>query len=101
MGYIKQLDSVRAIAVFLVVVWHWFPRNSFIEKLHAGSLGVDIFFVLSGFLITQILLKYRSNSGGSIKAKTIVLKNFYARRVLRIFPIYYLTIFLTVLLSNW
>lgn len=99
MNYIKQLDSVRAIAVFLVIIWHWVPRNSLTENLHSGSFGVDIFFVLSGFLITQMLLVDR-NKTGELKAGTgTVLKNFYARRILRIFPIYYLAILLTSLLN--
>lgn len=101
MGYIKQLDSVRAIAVLLVLVWHWFPRTSIMENLHAGSLGVDIFFVLSGFLITEILLRHRGEAESSMASKTNVLRNFYIRRVLRIFPIYYLTILLTAALNHW
>lgn len=100
MKYIKQFDSIRAIAVMLVIIWHWFPRNSFIENLHAGALGVNVFFVLSGFLITEILLINRCKSENSLVSKKQVLKNFYVRRMLRIFPIYYLTIFLTFILSQ-
>ena len=100
MGYIKQLDSIRAIAVFLVIIWHWVPRNSLIENIHAGYLGVNIFFVLSGFLITQILFSNRCKAESSFEAKTNVLNNFYARRVLRIFPIYYLTILITIALNH-
>lgn len=100
MRYIKQFDSIRAIAVILVIIWHWFPRNSFIEHLHAGALGVNVFFVLSGFLITEILLINRCKAEESITSKRHVLKSFYVRRVLRIFPIYYLTILLTIILSR-
>jgi len=82
MRYIKQLDSIRALAVILVIIWHWFPRNSFIEHLHPGSLGVNAFFVLSGFLITEILLINRRKAEDSITTKSHVLKNFYVRRVL-------------------
>ncbi|MEO8405353.1 MAG: acyltransferase family protein, partial [Chitinophagaceae bacterium] len=60
MKYIKELDSVRAIAVLLVIVSHWISyTNPVINKfLHeCGPIGVDIFFVLSGFLITWILLE--------------------------------------------
>jgi peptidoglycan/LPS O-acetylase OafA/YrhL len=100
MKYIKQLDSIRALAVILVIIWHWVPRNSFVENLHAGILGVNIFFVLSGFLITEILLINRKKAEDSITSKTHVLRSFYVRRILRIFPIYYLTIFLTLILSH-
>lgn len=100
MRYIKQFDSIRAIAVILVIIWHWFPRNSFIENLHAGAFGVNIFFVLSGFLITEILLINRRKAEDSMASKQHVLKSFYIRRVLRIFPIYYLTIFLTIILNH-
>lgn len=101
MGYIKQLDSVRAIAVLLVIIWHWIPKESFINKFQTGPFGVNIFFVLSGFLITQILLKNRNEVEESlVKAKTTILKSYYIRRVLRIFPIYYLTIFLMVVLRH-
>ena len=73
MRYIKQLDSIRALAVILVIIWHWVPRNSFVENLHAGALGVNIFFVLSGFLITEILLINRKKAEDSITSKTHVL----------------------------
>ena len=70
------LDGFRAIAVFLVMLSHggyggW------------GSMGVNAFFVLSGFLITHLLLKEQDSSG------TISLRDFYLRRSLRIFPAYY------------
>lgn len=82
-----QLDGLRAIAVLLVLVshWIWIP---FIQRLGLGFWGVNLFFVLSGFLITEILIKQveAQSSGRQI------LKNFYIRRALRIFPIYYLVI---------
>lgn len=76
------------MAILLVVFYHNF---GFINYFFFGWLGVDLFFVLSGFLITDILLKTKRNKG--------YLRNFYARRMLRIFPLYYLTlvIFLLVL----
>ena len=98
--YIKQLDSLRAIAVFLVVIWHWIPRNSFIEQLHTGSFGVNIFFVISGFLITRILVFNCRDAGDSMGSKVKILKHFYARRMLRIFPIYYLTVLLAIILNQ-
>lgn len=52
--YIPQLDSIRAIAVLLVIIHHWFHTNKVLNFLPNGPLGVNTFFVLSGFLITAI-----------------------------------------------
>lgn len=94
MKYIKQLDAVRAIAILLVIIYHWIPSSSFINRLPNGALGVDIFFVLSGFLITAILFSNRVIAETSGQSNASILKNFYFRRTLRIFPIYYITVFL-------
>lgn len=96
MQYIRQLDAIRAIAVFLVIIHHWAPPNSVFHVWPTGPLGVDIFFVLSGFLITGILL--RQKQGG---ATASVVKSFYWRRALRIFPIYYLTILLLLIFQPY
>lgn len=77
------MDGIRGIAIILVLLYHNF---NFIEYFNYGWIGVDLFFVLSGFLITTILLT-TLNSGN-------YFKNFYARRVLRIFPLYYLSLIL-------
>lgn len=89
--HLLSLDGLRGLAV-LLVLWGHTPRellggiNTTLAKtIQPGYLGVDIFFVLSGFLITRILLADRH--------KPKALKNFLIRRFLRIFPIYYLTIF--------
>ena len=81
MSYRPQLDSIRAIAVMLVMISHFIPGSSAIAPL--GGIGVRLFFVLSGFLITRILLDYRDRPIES------ALKTFYFRRFLRIFPLFY------------
>lgn len=80
-----SLDGLRAIAVLLVVLSHGSakllaPKTG---MTGAGGIGVGIFFVLSGYLITSLLLRERSNRG------RISLSDFYMRRLLRIWPLYY------------
>ncbi|WKN42313.1 acyltransferase family protein [Tunicatimonas pelagia] len=88
-----QLDALRAFAVGLVILEHWLPHNQVLEAINPGYIGVVFFFVLSGFLITKILLKNRTDSDNYAIPKAQVLKKFIIRRALRIFPIYYITIF--------
>lgn len=75
MEYRRSLDGIRGIAVAIVVVFH---ANKLI--IPGGSAGVDVFFVLSGFLISTIMLKEISQSG------RIDMKNFYFRRIVRLAP---------------
>jgi peptidoglycan/LPS O-acetylase OafA/YrhL len=77
-GYIRSLDGLRAIAVLLVMSYHD-------ELTRYGWTGVQLFFVLSGFLITGILWKERSRPGSN----TFKFKKFWVRRSLRIFPLYF------------
>jgi peptidoglycan/LPS O-acetylase OafA/YrhL len=88
-GHQPGLDGVRGIAILLVMALHFVgdstPTNA-LERVITktatfGLLGVDLFFVLSGFLITGLLL--------DAKGKPAFFRNFYARRTLRIFPLYY------------
>lgn len=93
--YYEYLDTYRFIAVTQVIISHWLP--GYFESFKA-RIGVDMFFVLSGFLITENLLKQKtriSAEGG--KGITAAFKTFYIRRSLRIFPIYYITIFIFLL----
>lgn len=88
-NYLPQLDGIRTIAIGLVLIFHWLPTTHWINTLPNGTIGVTLFFVLSGFLITDILIKNKTESlGGAAQ----VYKNFMIRRALRIFPIYYLTL---------
>ena len=104
MKYIKGLDSLRGIAALMVVLHHFGPKPSNLPEfvfwkvfLPDGAFGVDLFFVLSGFLITGVLLEARENnqrlSNGGI------IKNFVIRRALRLFPIYYLLLFYLYLIN--
>ena len=77
------LDGLRALAVIAVVWHHSHPGYTALPVSLNGFLGVDVFFVLSGFLITTLLLNERRTTG------RISLQNFYVRRSLRIFPLYY------------
>jgi peptidoglycan/LPS O-acetylase OafA/YrhL len=91
MKYYKRIDGLRFIAISFVLFQHFarFLVNSF----NLGYYGVDLFFVISGFLITSILLKPNEKP---FKSNYI---NFIGRRTIRIFPIYYLTIFTLWLLN--
>ena len=89
MRFIPQMNSLRAIAVLFVIISHYYPATKF---LSFGETGVDIFFYLSGFLITSLMLrdKERIEEGALTRSKAI--GHFYMRRALRIFPLYYLVI---------
>ena len=84
---IRELDGLRAIAVLLVLSWHYIgipdgPGYWLWKTFQVGRFGVDLFFVLSGYLIAGILLKNRDSPS--------YFSSFYGRRALRIWPIYYL-----------
>ncbi|MCB9909285.1 MAG: acyltransferase [Planctomycetes bacterium] len=89
------LDGLRGVAIALVMFQHFFQRTpkgtAFVDDVVFGLagrswMGVDVFFVLSGFLITGILWDSKGHAG--------YFRKFYARRILRIFPAYYLVLFL-------
>lgn len=103
-NYFKGLDTLRAIAA-LVVVWghiellkqtNSIPNliDSHFAFFPSGHIAVILFFVLSGFLITYLLVKEKEKSG------KISFRNFYMRRILRIWPLYYTIILLSYILIN-
>jgi peptidoglycan/LPS O-acetylase OafA/YrhL len=73
-GYRKDIDGLRTVAILLVVFYHFFP-----QYLSGGFIGVDIFFVISGFLITRKLL-------GELNQREFDLKDFYTSRMIRTVP---------------
>ena len=100
-GHIPELDGIRGLAI-LVVTFYRFSREMPVDStigamlrnsLALGVKGVDLFFVLSGFLITGILVESRGKAG--------YFRNFFARRSLRIFPLYFLSLAFCVCLIPW
>jgi peptidoglycan/LPS O-acetylase OafA/YrhL len=109
--YFKNLDGIRFIAASLVLLQHsfGFKAHYFGDKAAtsvfdlffsmAGTMGVNIFFILSGFLISYLLLTEKNSTG------KISYKNFYIRRILRIWPLYMgyglVLIFVAPVVTNW
>jgi peptidoglycan/LPS O-acetylase OafA/YrhL len=89
---IAELDGLRGIAVLSVVAWHYLDVKSsaWLVPFRLGWTGVDLFFVLSGFLIGGILLDNRNRHS--------YFKPFYGRRIHRIFPLYYAWLIIVLLL---
>jgi peptidoglycan/LPS O-acetylase OafA/YrhL len=86
---LPALDGLRAVAVFTVILAH----SELASRVVPGDLGVSAFFVLSGFLITRLLLREYESTG------TVSKKQFYIRRTLRIFPAYYAFLLLSYALD--
>jgi len=97
--YMKQLDGLRAMAVLAVLWTHYLPEEYWLFGIYWGGYGVRLFFVLSGFLITGILLKSRQYVIQGKQCSLFALRQFYIRRFLRIFPIYYVILALAVLMA--
>ena len=89
------LDGVRGIAILLVLVGHSLSLRHDAESMMIGRLGVVVFFVLSGYLITSRLLNEEERQGA------ITIKKFYRRRALRIFPAFYTFLSVCALLAWW
>jgi peptidoglycan/LPS O-acetylase OafA/YrhL len=84
-GYIPEIDGLRGLAISAVLLHRFWPDSGLLHRYaklgELGWVGVDLFFVVSGFLIAGILLDTRGEPGH--------FRNFYGRRILRIFPLYY------------
>lgn len=93
-SHLPALDGLRGLAVLMILLFHFWQTmfqlpaagslQSQLRFLAGGQTGVDLFFVLSGFLITGILLNAKNTPH--------FLRNFYMRRALRILPLYYLLV---------
>ena len=107
-AHVPALDGIRGVAVMLVFISHLhmiLSPDPFFKKVtpwkfinqtfEAGFLGVDIFFVLSGFLITSILLKERSSNQSGMVSR------FYKRRALRLLPALYALLIVDFFVSRW
>jgi len=94
-----QLDGLRWFAVLGVMISHYLDPHELYSNV--GGWGVRMFFVLSGFLIGSILFDAKNRVTRSESSVGKELKNFYARRTLRIFPAFYLLVVVTWLLGNW
>jgi peptidoglycan/LPS O-acetylase OafA/YrhL len=100
--YLPELDVLRFFAFFGVFVWHVAPSGGALYQSYgvlgslgtAGAFGVDLFFTLSGYLLTKLLLREREQTGD------INVKAFYIRRTLRIWPLYYFSLVLVFLLTR-
>src|SRR5689334_8676740 len=96
--YFPGLNGIRAIAASLVLIWHAKKFRSLLgllpgpEPTPMAGFAVTMFFVLSGFLITYLLLTEKERFG------SISRRRFYVRRILRIWPPYYLAVALGLLL---
>ena len=89
MRRVSEFDALRGLAVLGVLLFHLRPNEGW---THFGMTGVQLFLVLSGFLITDIVIKHVGSPN--------FFRAFYARRILRIWPIYYLTLAFLVLLQQ-
>jgi len=92
--HFPSLDGLRCLSI-VPVVWHHCTPRPLSGVMGKGPIGVDLFFCISGFLITTLLVRERRHSG------TIRLGAFYARRGLRIFPLYYLVLAAYIAYAWW
>ncbi|MFM1932576.1 MAG: hypothetical protein RL226_1879 [Bacteroidota bacterium] len=93
LNYIPQMDGLRAISVIVVMLSHWLHDARLSEAHEFGRFGVDLFFVISGFLLTNIVRRQQEQG----IPWRIIIKGFFVKRVLRLFPAYY--VFLLGMLS--
>src|SRR5205085_3704257 len=98
------LNGLRSIAAIIVLVGHVYQIAGFykingaadiFEKINSGDDMVNLFFVISGFIITYILMKEKAVN------QTVSLKNFYIKRILRIYTLYFFFLYVVYILLNF
>lgn len=90
--YAPELDGLRCVAVAMVMITHFSPTLSRVADW--GNIGVRLFFVLSGFLITTVLLRSRDRVDAGKSTRWAALDRFFSRRIMRLWPVYFLCLFL-------
>jgi peptidoglycan/LPS O-acetylase OafA/YrhL len=95
--FMPELDGVRGLAIALIPIIHLVPSAA--RYLPSGQWGVRIFFVLSGFLISYILCNLAHDARRARQSTWLSLRQFYLRRIVRIFPVYYIAVFVPLLLG--
>jgi peptidoglycan/LPS O-acetylase OafA/YrhL len=100
LNYYKQIDSFRFFAAFAVAVSHWLHFLPVVENLKLGYIGVDFFFVISGFLISYQLIDLNKAVVKGRVSRSKGLTNFIIRRGLRIFPLYYFVLLLATVFND-
>lgn len=94
--FYPQLNGLRFVFIFMVLLHHWASVRDVFQQYRVGWVGVDLFYVLSGFLIGEILLREKETT----ENKGLSIRNFVIRRALRIFPLYYTVVLLYSLFVN-
>jgi hypothetical protein len=91
-SYQKYIDGLRGFAISLVIFYHYFSQFFFKKVFNGGFIGVDIFFVISGFLISSIIFI-------NLESNSFSLLDFYSRRIKRIFPALIIVLFSSLILG--
>ncbi|MDP2293084.1 MAG: acyltransferase [Actinomycetota bacterium] len=94
-AYEPSLDGMRGVCIVAVVVYHACAVSGLSGWMRGGFIGVSVFFTLSGFLITSLLLREQSATGG------VSLRSFWSRRIRRLWPATFAVVLAVVLLSAW
>lgn len=94
-AYEPSLDGMRGVCIVAVVVYHACAVSGLPGWMRGGFIGVSVFFTLSGFLITSLLLREHAASGA------VSLRNFWSRRIRRLWPATFAVVLAVVLLSAW
>jgi peptidoglycan/LPS O-acetylase OafA/YrhL len=92
-SYRPEIDGMRAVSILAVIIYHARIYISGEPFLKGGFLGVDIFFIISGYLIASILIKEKNLNGN------ISIKNFFIRRARRILPLLFFVAIITLFLG--